>query len=144
MLKQRIVKLLKIGALVNLLFPLLVKAQLQSNVISEAMKQSDTMAESAGFNINEGSIAKIVAQVIYGFLGLLGIIFIILILISGYNWMTAGGEEQKVEKAKQYIKRAIIGLIICVAAYSITYFVFSALDKAGTLGGGSSLPTMPP
>jgi hypothetical protein len=43
--------------------------------------------------------------------------------------MTAGGDEQKVTKAKDSIRRAIIGLIIIVAAYGITYFVFMALDN---------------
>ena len=66
----------------------------------------------------------------------MGVIFIILIILAGYNWMTAGGEEEKVNKAKQMIYRAIIGLIIIMSAYAITYFVFTNLP-AGTGGGGS-------
>ena len=41
--------------------------------------------------------------------------------------MTARGEEEKVEKAKDTITRAIIGLIIVVGAYAIWSFIFSNL-----------------
>ncbi len=75
----------------------------------------------------EAGVASVIAMVIKGFLGLLGIIFVILLVIAGQKWMTAGGEEEKVNEAKDTIKRAIIGLIIVVAAYSITYFVFKSL-----------------
>ena len=33
-------------------------------------------------------------------------------LYAGYHWMTARGEEEKVEKAKDTIQRAIVGIII--------------------------------
>jgi hypothetical protein len=46
--------------------------------------------------------------------------------------MTAGGNEEKVSKAKTTLYRAIIGLIITISAYAITYFVFGALDGATT------------
>ena len=47
--------------------------------------------------------------------------------------MTAGGDEAKVTKAKETLRRAIIGLMIIIAAYAITVFVFKALP-AGTGG----------
>jgi len=75
----------------------------------------------------EVGLTQIISQVINTFLGLLGTIFIVLMLLGGYNWMTAQGDESKVEKAKSTIQRAIIGLIIIVSAYSITYTIFKAL-----------------
>lgn len=68
-----------------------------------------------------------VAKIIQAFLSLLGMIFIVLMLLGGYNWMTAQGDESKVEKAKSTIQRAVIGLIITVSAYSITYTIFKFL-----------------
>jgi amino acid transporter len=83
---------------------------------------------------DETTFADILSMVIRAFLSLLGIIFLVLIIVAGYNWMTAGGNDEKVTKAKSTIARAIIGLIIIVAAYAITYFVFSNLSSGG--GGG--------
>jgi len=83
------------------------------------------------------SLGGIVATAIQAFLGLLGIIFLVLIIYAGFNWMTAQGEEEKVTKAKETLQRAVIGLIIIIAAYSITYFVFNALPSGGSgIGSG--------
>jgi len=86
-----------------------------------------------GVTPTPASLAELVATIIKAFLGLLGIIFVVLIIYAGYGWMTAAGEEEKVNKAKDTLKQAVIGLIIIIAAYAITYFVFSNLP--GGAGG---------
>jgi len=60
-------------------------------------------------------------------LSLVGVIFLILMVYAGYLWMTAGGEEEQVKKAQKIITAAIIGLIITVAAYSITAYIVPAI-----------------
>ncbi len=84
------------------------------------------------------SMTGIIQYAISAFLGLLGIIFLILIIYSGFNWMTAQGDEEKVTLAKNTLTRAIIGLVIIILAYAITYFVFSSLPggEGGTGGPG--------
>lgn len=108
-------------------------AKISPDTLTNINNQTNPFIQGAGLSANT-SIGSIVATVIQAFLGLLGIIFIILILIAGYNWMTAAGDEEKVKKAKETLSRAIIGLIIIIAAYSITYFVFNNLGW-GTDGG---------
>jgi hypothetical protein len=56
-------------------------------------------------------------------LQVVGIIFLVLMVYAGFLWMTAGGNEENVEKAKKLIMAAVIGIAIVLAAYSITYFV---------------------
>lgn len=65
------------------------------------------------------TMAEIIGQVIQAALSLLGIIFIILIIISGYQWMTAGGNEDQVNKAKKRMTSAIIGLVVTISSYAI-------------------------
>ena len=60
-------------------------------------------------------------------LGLLGIFFLILIIIGGYEWMSAGGNEEKVANAKKRIRMAINGMIIILGAYVISSFILSEL-----------------
>ena len=72
-------------------------------------------------------LAEIVGLVIKAFLGLLGMIFLVYTLYAGYNWMTAQGDEEKVTKAKDTIQRAVIGLIITIGAYAISFWVFHQL-----------------
>jgi len=84
------------------------------------------------------SLSGIVAAVVKALLGLLGVIFLVLIIYAGFNWMTAQGDEEKVTLAKDTLTRAVIGLIIIIAAYSITYFVFSSLPGGGEGGTGGA------
>jgi hypothetical protein len=77
--------------------------------------------------------AEIIGQIINYILGFVGAIFLILTIYGGITWMTAGGNEEKIKKAKGLITSAIIGLAIVLAAYSITWFVFDKLLKATIL-----------
>ncbi|MDP2708800.1 MAG: hypothetical protein Q8O93_01995 [bacterium] len=109
---------------------------------SEIFKQVQTSGEKNwGVWPSSTGLPFIIQTVISAFLGLLGIIFLILIIYAGYNWMTAQGDEDKVTKAKDTLARAIIGLIIIIAAYSITYFVFNALPGGGGAGDFNSITT---
>jgi hypothetical protein len=72
-------------------------------------------------------MAEIIGTSINAVLGLIGTIFLVLMIYAGYNWMTARGDEEKVTKAKDTITRAIIGLIIVVGSYAIWGFIFSKL-----------------
>ncbi len=56
-------------------------------------------------------------------LSFIGIIFMVLIIYGGLLWMTARGNDQQVEKAKNLIVQSFIGLIIILAAYAITAFI---------------------
>ena len=74
-----------------------------------------------------------VSNVIKAFMGLLGIVAVVIILLGGFKWMTAGGNEEKVAEAKKLIISGIIGLIIIMSAYAIAQFVVSAIIN-GTSG----------
>lgn len=89
----------------------------------------------AGYKVTE--VGDIAALVIKAFLSLLGIIFVSYTIYAGYKWMTASGDEEKVRAAKDTLQRAIIGLIIIIAAYAITYFVFANLPGGPAGGGGT-------
>lgn len=105
--------------------------------------QGDAAARAGGFLSTYGEgVGSIIAAVIEAFLGLLGVIFVILIILAGYKWMMARGNEEQVKEAQEQIRRAIIGLLIVISAYAITYFVFKYLPW-GTGGGGGGLGTSP-
>ncbi len=73
-----------------------------------------------------------VAQIIRVAMGLLGIVAVVIILIGGFTWMTAGGNEEKVGEAKKWIFAGIIGLAIILSAYAIANFVITKLVDATT------------
>ena len=66
--------------------------------------------------------------------GFLGIIAIVLILYAGFIWMTAAGNEEKVEQAKKIITAAVIGLVIIFVSYALANFVVTQLITATGAG----------
>lgn len=87
------------------------------------------MGEAAGYK-PDGTLTGKISYIIEMFLGLLGVIFLVLLIYGGFLWMTARGSEQQVEKAKEVIFSAVIGLIIVVAAYAISIFVVTKLTES--------------
>lgn len=86
------------------------------------------VAKQAGYNNQtDKTIEQRVSSIIAVVLSFLGVIFMVLMIYGGYMWMTASGDEQKIEKARDIIRSAIIGLIIVIAAYAISVFVISRL-----------------
>lgn len=107
---------------------------LSGDVTEEINKKVLDLKSEAGVGTETPSIAKSAQVIINGFLGLLAVIFIILVILAGYNWMTASGDDQKVTKAKETIQKAVIGIIIIACSYAITQFVFKNLP----MGGGAA------
>jgi hypothetical protein len=106
-----------------------------SMVLAAAGDASDTLTglDSAAKNvgayqsqINQTDARTVVLEKVGGFIGLalsfVGIIFLALIIWAGIQWMTAQGNSSQVEKAKDLMINAAIGLVIVTAAYSITIF----------------------
>ena len=84
-------------------------------------------AATAGIQNAPANPKDVVAKILAQGISLVGIIFFGLILWAGFLWMTAMGNEQQVDEAKNIILAAVIGLIIVAAAYAITKFVGGTL-----------------
>jgi len=108
-------------------------------LLSSSTKAND-YAERAAERAYLGKIdlGWLIAYIIQVLLGFLAVIFLVLMVYAGYNWMMARGNEEKVNKSLATIRMAIIGLIIVLGAYAISYFVFTYLPfSGGTLQGAT-------
>lgn len=91
-------------------------------------KPNEKLADIAGKSgYGTADLPSVAGIVIRSVLGILGTIFIIMIIVAGIKWLSAGGDEKEVTTAKDYIKRAIIGLIITLSAWAIWSFVAKVL-----------------
>ncbi|MCR4312021.1 MAG: hypothetical protein NUV56_01925 [Candidatus Uhrbacteria bacterium] len=120
------------GALITLAvgvfsLPLSAFAQLES---------ASSVASEAG--LSDANLLDVIGKVIGIALSLLGIVFLILIIYSGYIWMTAGGEGKQVDKAKQILINATVGIVITLGAYAISSFILNALTDDGSGDGSGS------
>jgi subtilisin family serine protease len=78
----------------------------------------------------ESSFYQKLANIINIALGFVGILAVIIIIYSGFKWMTAGGNEQTVLSAKEGIKNAVIGIVIIFTSYIVVNFVIIKLIEA--------------
>jgi len=113
---------------------------LASGLTTELQTSHGQFGGSEGLDAPSGTLTSMVGKIIKGILSLLGIVAVLLILYAGYLWMTAGGNEEDVKKAKAWIVNAIIGIIIIVLAYAITSFVIDKISGAASGGGGGWQP----
>lgn len=98
--------------------------------------QDEALMSSSGLsgNSNLATIISILIQVVLGFLG---IIFLVLTISAGFKWMSSQGNEKTVGEAKESLKNSIIGLLIVIAAYTITYSVLKYLPFSSNGGGNN-------
>jgi hypothetical protein len=90
----------------------------------------DTLGGEAYGTSSPTDLLTLIGTVINVLLGLLGVIFLLLTIYAGFIWMTAQGNEEKVEKAIGILKTGIIGMIVTLAAYSIANFVVGEVSDA--------------
>jgi hypothetical protein len=72
-------------------------------------------------------IRLITANLVRVFLGLLGTIFVVLMVAAGFIWMTAAGNPEKVSKATNLMAMGAIGLLITLGAFAISLYVSSRI-----------------
>ncbi|MEA3449721.1 MAG: hypothetical protein U9Q85_01965 [Patescibacteria group bacterium] len=73
---------------------------------------------------------KIIVEVIKIFLGFVGLITVAILIWGGFRWMNAGGNDDELGKAKKTIIRALIGLAIIIASYSILQITIYLFEDA--------------
>ncbi len=89
-----------------------------------------------GIGLGNRDPRKIASSVVQVLLGFLGVIAVVLILFGGFKWMTAMGNEDKVDEAKKLISYGVVGLLIVLAAFAVSVFVLNAM--LGATGSNSS------
>jgi hypothetical protein len=115
----------RVSSIIFTLFNLFLYAPIaHAQGLKNAGSKLDQTAKPAGVE-GTGSIDSVVGTGIRVALSLVGIIFLVLMVYAGYLWMTARGEETQIDKAKDIISAAIIGLVIVMGAYAITTLVMT-------------------
>lgn len=91
--------------------------------VYQSFKKTDFTDVSASIGLGTASLSKTAINTLNTVIGLLGIVGVTMVIWSGYQWLTAAGNEQRVERAKQIMTGAIIGLVIILLSWAIVRFV---------------------
>lgn len=75
---------------------------------------------------------ELIGRVINAILGVTGSLALLMFVYGGLTWMTASGAQDKVQKGKDIIMWATIGLIVIFSSYALVNFVLT-----NVIGGGA-------
>ncbi len=72
-------------------------------------------------NADQGpaALGKLISSLIGVFLIIAFILALVYLLTGGIAWITSEGDKQNLEKARNKITQAIVGLVVVAAAYAI-------------------------
>lgn len=80
---------------------------------------------------NQAKFSEIMITIINILLAVAGLIAVIFLIVGGFRYITAGGNEEASEAAKKTITNAIIGIVIIILAFVIVRVISNALIGAG-------------
>ena len=133
-MKNKILRILSsasgVGAIASILAPIISFAQTPQYNISGGTPVLPP-ANNLTFSTLSGALCTAVAWIFT----LLVILTVIFILFAAYNYLTSGGEEEKIKKANHQLLYAAIALIVAILSKAVPMFVTAFL---GT--GTGSIP----
>jgi len=134
--KKFIAGLLTLAIAVTMIgLPLMVGAQVDDTTeLTNAQDNLDSFRTASG--LGKSDLSTMIGKIVQAILSLLGVVAVLIVLYGGFKWMTASGDETKVDGAKKLIISGVIGLVIVVAAYAIAQFVLDSLITASNNGAG--------
>lgn len=95
---------------------------------SPAIAQVNTSIAVTGYGDN--SPETIVINLLNWVLGIMALLVVAMLVIGGFRWMTAAGNEEKTSSAIGVMSSAVIGLILIFAAWGIALYAVGILASA--------------
>lgn len=78
------------------------------------------------------NIPTILGRFVKAAIGLVGALFLVMFIFGGFLWMTAGGSEDRIKKARKTLVNATLGFIVVALSYTFVTIVFQYI---GALAG---------
>lgn len=101
--------------------------------VGGAMAGLNIPGSEANTTSKDISAMALLKQVTGWVLGIVGAIAVLFIIYGGFRYITAQGNSQQMDTAKNIIIKAIIGLVIVVVAYVIVQVVVTAMVSGATV-----------
>lgn len=73
------------------------------------------------------AVEKLISNVLVVLTIVSGLAFTLYFLLGGLNWITAGGDKGKIDKAKAMMTGGATGIIVIVVSYAIVWIVGKAI-----------------
>ena len=107
---------------------LMLTLLLATPVLAQNLDNNFMNQFQGGAQIGNAGIAQVIGKVVKAVLSILGLVALVIFIIAGFQWMTSGGNKEKIAGAQKSMGAAIIGLIIVIGAYAAVDFITEALS----------------
>jgi hypothetical protein len=96
-------------------------------------------APAMNLAVTNTDIQNYLQPIMLSLIGLAGVVSAFFLITAGISYMGSRGNPEKLDHAKKVLKNALIGLVIVIAAGTIT----AILNNAYQAGGGNTLENIP-
>ena len=98
-------------------------------IISIALASSMVWLNTAyaKFGLFEEDFSKVLEKIFNFVFGAAGVIFVVLFLVGGIQYLTSAGNEEASTKAKKLLIDAVIGLVIVVVSYAAARWILQGI-----------------
>lgn len=87
--------------------------------LAEAMIDAEDAGIPTGVGANQEAVDALIAAVF----GIAGVVAVVFIIIGGLRYTISQGDPGQVQRAKDTILYAIVGLVLVIASYTIINFI---------------------
>ncbi len=99
-------------------------------LVIEAQGSGYVKPENPGGVPVGGDASQLIMNIVKWLLGFVGALAVLMIIVSGIMYITAAGDEGRVDSAKRYLVYAIVGLVVALLGYAI---VVTIGDQLGAM-----------
>jgi len=90
------------------------------------ISQTDNPSAVSTATGGTGSFRQLALTIVNFFLTFLGLIAVVMIIYGGFLYVSAAGNQEKIESAKKIIMYAVIGIIVILLSFAIVNTVLTA------------------
>jgi hypothetical protein len=85
---------------------------------------------AAALGLQDADLVEVATSLVNRMLGFVALIALITFVTSGFYYLTAGGNTERVDTAKKMVRQTIIGIALILVAFILTTFVFETIIEA--------------
>lgn len=91
-------------------------------------------------DIDKRPLGEVVLSMVNFFIGFLGFLAVIMFVYAGVLWVTSGGNDEQITKAKKIMTYAALGIIVVILSFSIVRFITSSAGGEATCATDNDCP----
>jgi len=133
---MKIIKIVLLVFIISLLFLNFSTVLAGESVNKSFNSELNNSAQKAGFKIDnkkitKTDIAKKIGRILGIFMSLIGLLFMVIIFIGAFDIISAGGNEEQLQRGKKKIKNGGIGVLIMFMSYVLVQTVLTIIASGG-------------